>query len=146
MSLAIFFLFLTLVFNLLTTDNHMQNYKKTFGNHLKHLRKAAGMTQKDLAAASDLSLQYISEVERGVANPKLETLLRIAEGLNVVPLELFYIEGLGLPEGTQREKLASAIMQLDDATLQSITKLFLPLPHQSKNKMNGKKNKQGVNL
>ena len=46
-------------------------------------RKKAGMTQEDLAAALEMSPTHISVIERGVKSPKLETLVNIANALNV---------------------------------------------------------------
>ena len=41
------------------------------------------MTQEDLAAALEMSPTHISVIERGVKSPKLETLVNIANALNV---------------------------------------------------------------
>lgn len=103
----------------------MDNYKKCFGQNLKKLRKAASMTQVDLSNSTGLSLQYISEVERGIANPKLETLLRLAAGLNIPPIELFYLEDIPSSPSALRVKLASILTRLDNQTLSAICKLLL---------------------
>jgi len=50
---------------------------------LRERREKAGMSMNALAAKSGLSLTMISFVERGLRGPTLDTLLRIAEALEV---------------------------------------------------------------
>lgn len=55
----------------------------TIGKRIKAAREAAGMTQEELAEVLDMSTTHISVLERGVKPPKLETLIRIANVLQV---------------------------------------------------------------
>ncbi len=50
---------------------------------IKKVRQASGMTLKALSEVTDLSQAFLSEVENGKGNPTVETLRRIAEGLNI---------------------------------------------------------------
>ena len=45
------------------------------GKRIKAARERAGMTQEDLAAAVDYSVDHMSVVERGVKAPKLDKLV-----------------------------------------------------------------------
>lgn len=47
-------------------------------------RKKAGLTQNELARRTGISQVNISKMERGHANPSLRTLIRIAEGMDMV--------------------------------------------------------------
>ena len=47
------------------------------------MRTEARLTHEELANGADMSFQRISELERGVGNPTLPTLLRISKGLGV---------------------------------------------------------------
>lgn len=60
----------------------------TIGERIKKARKKAGLTQKALADKLGIPYQGISQYERGVRKPKLETLDRIAEALGVNFLDL----------------------------------------------------------
>lgn len=51
---------------------------KEIGQKLCELRKEQGMSQLDLAVEADLSQTFISRLERGVANPTVKSLQRIA--------------------------------------------------------------------
>ncbi len=55
----------------------------SLANNVKKHRKEAGLSQEELAFQCDIDRTYISKVERGVANPSLLILVKIAETLNV---------------------------------------------------------------
>lgn len=52
-----------------------------FGLALKALRLEAGLSQHGLALEAGMSRTYVSELERGVKEPTLSTMLRLAEAL-----------------------------------------------------------------
>jgi len=56
---------------------------------IKQLRIAKGLTIEKLAYENDLSKGNLSEIERGMIEPKLNTLEKIARGLDVSLKELF---------------------------------------------------------
>jgi transcriptional regulator with XRE-family HTH domain len=58
-------------------------------NGMKRLRRRLGMTQAQLAEAADLHVQYVSQVEREVRSPSMETIDAISNALGVTPAELF---------------------------------------------------------
>lgn len=49
---------------------------------IRRARKKAGMTQIELAAATDITQAQISRIERGEYEPRIDTLSRIATALN----------------------------------------------------------------
>ena len=53
------------------------------GARIKAARERAGLTQEDLAAELDMSPTHISVLERGRKAPRLETLVNIANALQV---------------------------------------------------------------
>lgn len=60
-----------------------------FGRRVRSLRKLRDLTQEDLAEATQLSAEYISKVERGLASPSFDVIARLAGVLGVAPSELF---------------------------------------------------------
>ena len=65
----------------------------TVGERIKSARKKAGMTQADLAQKLGIPFQGVSQWERDIRNPKIETLRRIAsvlgtEWTDLVPEDL----------------------------------------------------------
>lgn len=65
------------------------------GKRVKHFRRLSRLTQAQLAEKADLSVNYISEIENGLASPTLKTLLRLAQELNVEIDELFKFKQFG---------------------------------------------------
>ncbi len=59
------------------------------GKRVKYLRRLANLTQAQLAERANLSVNYVSEIETGIASPTLKTLLKLAQQLNVEIKELF---------------------------------------------------------
>jgi len=49
---------------------------------IKELRQAAGLSQEALALAAGIDRTYISQLERGVANPSIKILHRLSAILN----------------------------------------------------------------
>ena len=60
----------------------------TTGQYIKRARQKAGMTQAQLAEKLGIPYQSIGQWERDVRNPKLDTLKRIADALNISIQEL----------------------------------------------------------
>jgi len=58
------------------------NYER-IGKHVQLFRKKKGLSQTDLAELSNLSVSYISHVENAVKKASLESLVRIANVLDV---------------------------------------------------------------
>ena len=53
------------------------------GERIKKSRELAGITQEKLADLTDVSVQYISDLERGVVGTSIPTMIKICESLNV---------------------------------------------------------------
>ena len=54
-----------------------------FASNLRRCRKEAKLTQEQLAEKTELHPTEISRLERGVRNPRLATIVRLARGLEV---------------------------------------------------------------
>ncbi|ARA99098.1 helix-turn-helix domain-containing protein [Geobacillus thermodenitrificans] len=57
--------------------------QKTLGAIIKQKRKEAGMTQDQLSTATNLSRNYISDIENGRYTPSLNALSKIAICLDI---------------------------------------------------------------
>lgn len=62
------------------------------GNRLLKARKKCGMTQTEVAEASDLSLRTYADIERGTSNMRVDTLLKICATLDVTPNNVLLID------------------------------------------------------
>jgi transcriptional regulator with XRE-family HTH domain len=66
----------------------MDQIHAAFSANVRLLRDKRGWSQEDLAEKSGLHRTYISGIERGVRNPTLGIIDRLAKALGVPPSEL----------------------------------------------------------
>ena len=86
------------------------------GKRIKAARERAGMTQEELAAAVDYSVDHMSVVERGVKAPKLDKLVAIANVLKVGTDELLQdIRVIGVADGLKLHTGSYEPLQLGKA-------------------------------
>ena len=62
-----------------------------FGRHIAELRKEQNMSQEEFAERCSLHRTYIGALERGEKSPTLNTIQKLAIGLNVKLIDLFSI-------------------------------------------------------
>jgi transcriptional regulator with XRE-family HTH domain len=60
-----------------------------FGLTIREIRSRRGVSQENLALRCGLDRTYVSGIERGIRNPSLTNILKIAAALDVRPSELF---------------------------------------------------------
>lgn len=62
--------------------------KKAFGIALRDARKKRKLSQLEIASTSGIDRAYVSELERGLGNPSVETMFRLADAIGASPLEI----------------------------------------------------------
>lgn len=72
-----------------------------FGTAVRFVRERNNFSQEDLAERSGLDRTYISGIERGVRNPTLLVICKLANALNVTLGELFAAASV---DGSGKEK------------------------------------------
>lgn len=70
----------------------MEELKKLFGKRVQALRFSAKMTQENLADEVGVTVESISNIERGVYGPSFNTLEKLAKALNVPVKNLFIFD------------------------------------------------------
>ncbi|MDP3447395.1 MAG: helix-turn-helix transcriptional regulator [Eubacteriales bacterium] len=75
--------------NVAFMEKRMAQVCRVLGNNVKALRLAQGLSQEALALEAELDRTYISQIERGVGNPSVLVLLKIAVILKVDVSDLF---------------------------------------------------------
>lgn len=66
----------------------MQDVQRIVGRNVRQARKVAGLSQEALADAAEIDRTYVSGVERGVRNPTVTILDRLAKALGVTAADL----------------------------------------------------------
>lgn len=62
--------------------------KQALSANIKRIRKEQGISQEKLALKANIDRSYMSELERQLANPSLEALVKLGNALEVTPSEL----------------------------------------------------------
>ncbi|MBI5821852.1 MAG: helix-turn-helix transcriptional regulator [Verrucomicrobia bacterium] len=62
------------------------------GQNVRHQREARGLTQEKLAERASLDPTYISGIERGLRNPGIKNVARLAKALGITTPKL--VEGV----------------------------------------------------
>lgn len=57
--------------------------KLSMGDRIKETRKMRGFTQEQLAERIDVTLEYISQIERGLKIPSMQVFMKLIEVLDV---------------------------------------------------------------
>ena len=77
-----------ILYDLGTVKSIEEKQLLAFAKHLKQLRQQYGFTQETLSGASGLDLSHIARIETARRNPKLTTLIILAEGMKIPLSEL----------------------------------------------------------
>ncbi len=67
----------------------MDDHRKAFGKRIRELRHELDLTQEELAERAGVHWTYVSAVERGLRNLSLDSITRLAQGLQVSWATLF---------------------------------------------------------
>lgn len=95
------------------------------GSRIKSARENMGLTQEELAEKIDLSTQFISTIERGVAGPSLETVINLCKVLKVSSEWLL----CGKQAAPDSETIATKISSLSNAQLAALDRVTDELLH-----------------
>jgi len=62
--------------------------QEAFGEVLRDRRRQCGLSQEALALSAEVDRTFVSQIERGIRQPALGTLWKLAEALDTRPSEL----------------------------------------------------------
>lgn len=69
----------------------MIDWRAIVGANVRRLRQQAQLTQEQLAFAAEIDLTYVGGIERGIRNPSVLVLARIANALGTEPSQLLKV-------------------------------------------------------
>ena len=104
-----------------------------FARRMRELRQARGMTQRELASASQIHFTYVGKLERGEVAPGLDILDRIAQALGASAATLVggdNIDPVPLIRERARDRFES-LLKRGDASALSLATTLLTLIEQS---------------
>lgn len=72
-----------------TRTNSLEDVRQTLAKNVQRIRKAKGVSQERAALEAGIDRTLLSKIERQITNPSLETLLKLANYLEVHISDLF---------------------------------------------------------
>lgn len=109
------------------------HHPKGFPSRLVHLRADAGMTQRELAKASGLSVPQIGRYEMGTSKPRMTALVKLAKALGKDLSEL--------ADADDQPEITELSLVSEDSTSTPIA-----LPKESYDKLQQQAEENGVSL
>ena len=73
---------------MLNFTQSMHDFAEQLGVRIQTIRSAKGISQTELARRINLTRPYLSRIERGLFNMRLDTMEEICRGLVIQPEEL----------------------------------------------------------
>jgi transcriptional regulator with XRE-family HTH domain len=77
-----------------------QTIKDTLGRNIKLLRARRGLSQADLSEKADISINFLSNIERGIKFPQPDMLSKLATALGV-EVNKFFLEDIAPDDGKE---------------------------------------------
>ena len=102
-----------------------RDWGKLFGKQLAKLRNAKRLKQHELEERMGTGAQYVSHLETGRNKPGFENIFEIAEGLNVSPMELFFMAGLDDSKDVLRKRIETLLDSCNEEDLRKIYRMML---------------------
>lgn len=102
--------------------------KLIIGRQIKRLRARLKLTQDKLAEKVNISPKYLSNIERGLENPTLDTFIRLAKSLNVDLWEIF-LPDVDLNNKALNKKIKNLINETNEEQLHLVMRLLQAVLH-----------------
>ena len=102
-----------------------QDIKLTLGKNIKFFRFRREYSQSVLAEKADISITFLSNIERGLKFPKPDIISQLANALEVEVFELFKADIIPEDSKDMINKLADDITKNVNSTLKAVFKQYL---------------------
>lgn len=120
----------------------VEDVKKLVGERIRELRKARGLSQEELGWKSDLHYTHIGSIERGEKNSSVETLVKVARGLNVKINDLFDFPSTQVNLKTLKKSLITEINESSPEALKIFSDMVKGIKSMEANLITQKKTKK----
>ena len=70
------------------SETPVAEFRRELGNRIRLVRKQKNMTLAQLAQHLPISMQQLSKIEKASVNANIDTIVHIAHGLGISPIEL----------------------------------------------------------
>jgi len=97
--------------------------KQLLGARIKEIRLKKGITQETLSEQVDINHKYLSSIERGKENPTLNTLIGLAQALDVNLDEFFELVEVEDPDN-RKDLIMELLEEANDEQLKLAFKVL----------------------
>ena len=102
----------------------MEDVKRLIGDRIRQLRKERGLSQEKLGYESELHCTHIGSIERGQKNWSIDTLIKVAKGLNVEVSDLLNFPMPPADAKKMKKLLVEDISTSSPETIKILSDLF----------------------
>jgi len=99
--------------------------KAILGKNIKFLRYRKEYSQADLAEKADISITFLSNIERGLKFPKPDIMAKIAESLDVELFELFKTDNVPIENKTLINNLSKDVIKKINQSVKEVFTQYL---------------------
>jgi transcriptional regulator with XRE-family HTH domain len=99
-----------------------QDVRELLGKRIQFFRKQRQLSQAALAEKADISVTFLSKIERGIKYPTSETISGITNGLEVELCDLFRQDGMRANHLNMLDRLQNDVMQTVEAVFKAYKK------------------------
>lgn len=106
---------------------HRDDFIYNIGRKIASLRKIKGVSQEELAAKCERVVNTISNLERGLGDPKISTLKKIAQSLDVSIIAILDVDEVNNSDYKKSNeitinRIVALLKKLDENTLHILEK------------------------
>jgi len=101
-----------------------QELKKTLGKNIKFFRFRRQFSQADLAEKANISITFLSNLERGNNYPKPGTLCNLAAALDIQVWELFKGEGTSEEAGILVDRISEDFIKYVNIAMEAVHRQY----------------------
>jgi transcriptional regulator with XRE-family HTH domain len=104
-----------------------QKLRDALGRNIKLFRFHRELSQADLAEKADISITFLSDIERGNKWPYPDTVVNLAKALNVAVYELFKLESdISNDEKALMTRFSDDMARVLNQSLVNVRQQYLP--------------------
>ena len=111
-----------LVYRLIMENKTMLNALELFRMTIRELRKNLNLTQEQLGELCERHPVFISQLERGIKTPTLESILKLCKALKITPGDLMNLAFL--PDSDNQTIKKQIMMLIDQQSTKDLKRLL----------------------
>ena len=110
-----------------TGGNHYDQDVMELGRNIRNARENVGLSLDELARLINSDKSHLSKIENGGQTPKIDSVFRIMDALEVVPSDIMPARFRPNPESGEWERIRSLYMRLEDGDKEQVLRYIRAL-------------------